>query len=341
MEKIGDDVKIGKGSALKLHEIKSITANRYVVTLREPFITSLRKVDRYPVARVRIELGSGAVGVGECVATPAIAGDSFDEIWQQLNMDEVKNLREIDGKVLDDLNLLPSTRAALDMACWDFESREFNCTVGTDVTIPIVPLSEISRIVKERMKAGFTAFKVKVQLESIDDLIRRISTIYGLIGSSSKLRIDPNQSWDLTYATVAARSLESEHLPIEYLEQPFKRSALDEHKSLSQITDIPLMADESCFSEKDLEKVISSNAFKYLNVKILKAGGVYPARRLAKLAQEAGLTVSIGLMMEGEQGVRAATYLAHEVNPEIIHDLDAAWWFEDSSIVYRGSTVRV
>jgi L-alanine-DL-glutamate epimerase-like enolase superfamily enzyme len=227
------------------------------------------------------------------------------------------------------------------MACWDFESREFNCTVGTDVTIPIAPLSEISRIVKERINAGFVAFKVKVQVESIDDLIRRISTIRGLIGSSSKLRIDPNQSWDLAYAAMATRSLELEQLPIEYLEQPLKRSALDEHKSLSQITSIPLMADESCFSEKDLEKIISSDAFKYLNVKILKAGGVYPARQLAKLAQEAGLTVSIGLMMEGEQGVRAATYLAHEVNPQIIHDLDAAWWFKDSSIIYRESTVRV
>ncbi|NCX76924.1 MAG: hypothetical protein EBX09_07830, partial [Actinobacteria bacterium] len=192
----------------------------------------------------------------------------------------------------------------------DFESREFNCTVGTDVTIPIVPLSEISRIVKERMKAGFTAFKVKVQLESIDDLIRRISTIYGLIGSSSKLRIDPNQSWDLTYATVAARSLESEHLPIEYLEQPFKRSALDEHKSLSQITDIPLMADESCFSEKDLEKVISSNAFKYLNVNILDV-----------------------IYAEGK-------YYVNSDNEFIIKDT-SNWWFEDSSIVYRGSTVRV
>jgi L-alanine-DL-glutamate epimerase-like enolase superfamily enzyme len=293
------------------------------------------------VAQVRIELESGAVGVGECVATPSIAGDSFEEISRQLNMHRVRNLKEIDGKVLDDLNLLPSTRAALDMACWDFQSRSFNCTVGTDVTIPIAPLSEISKIVKERINAGFVAFKVKVQVESIDDLIRRISTIHGLIGSSSKLRIDPNQSWDLAYAAMATRSLELEQLPIEYLEQPLKRSALDEHKSLSQITSIPLMADESCFSEKDLEKVISSDAFKYLNVKILKAGGVYPARQLAKLAQEAGLTVSIGLMMEGEQGVRAATYLAHEVNPEIIHDLDAAWWFEDSSIVYKESTVRV
>jgi L-alanine-DL-glutamate epimerase-like enolase superfamily enzyme len=301
----------------------------------------LRRVDNYPVIQVRIELESGRVGVGECVATPAIAGDSVEEIWRELNSDKVKNLKEIDQAVLDELNFLPSSRAALDMACWDLETGESNCAISTDVTIPIVPLSEIPRITEERIKAGFKAFKIKVEAEPIDELIRRISLIYELVGRTSKLRIDPNQSWSLDYAKSATKALEVKNLSIEYLEQPLKRDQLAEHRELSLNTSIPLMADESCFSERDLTKVVSSNAFKFVNVKILKAGGVFPAQRLAKLAKELGLTVSIGLMMEGEQGARAATHLAHEISPEIIHDLDAAWWFKGSSIVYQGSTVRV
>jgi L-alanine-DL-glutamate epimerase-like enolase superfamily enzyme len=326
---------------LKVHEIKSITTHQHQVSLREPFITSLRRVDNYPVIQVRIELESGRVGVGECVATPAIAGDSVEEIWRELNSDKAKNLKEIDQAVLDELNFLPSSRAALDMACWDLETGESNCAISTDVTIPIAPLSEIPRITEERIKAGFKAFKIKVEAEPIDELIRRISLIYELVGRTSKLRIDPNQSWSLDYAKSATKALEVNNLSIEYLEQPLKRDQLAEHRELSLTTSIPLMADESCFSERDLTKVVSSNAFKFVNVKILKAGGVFPAQRLAKLAKESGLTVSIGLMMEGEQGVRAATHLAHEISPEIIHDLDAAWWFKGSSILYQGSTVRV
>lgn len=326
---------------MKLHEIKSITAHQYLVSLREPFITSLRRVESYPVIQLRIELKSGKVGVGECVATPAIAGDSIDEIWRELNSDEVRNLKEIDQESLDELKILPSSRAALDMACWDFEERKLNCSVETDVTIPIAPLSEIRGITEDRIKAGFKVFKVKVEVEPIDELLGRISLISDLVGRSSKLRIDPNQSWSLDYAKTATKALEAENLSIEYLEQPLKRDHFAEHRELSLSTSIPLMADESCFSERDLLKVISSSAFKFLNVKILKAGGVFPARRLAKLAKESGLVVSIGMMMEGEHGVRAATHLAHEINPEIIHDLDAAWWFKDSSIIYRESTVRV
>jgi L-alanine-DL-glutamate epimerase-like enolase superfamily enzyme len=113
----------------------------------------LRRVDNYPVIQVRIELESGRVGVGECVATPAIAGDSVEEIWRELNSDKVKKLKEIDQAVLDELNFLPSSRAALDMACWDLETGESNCAISTDVTIPIAPLSEIPRITEERIKA--------------------------------------------------------------------------------------------------------------------------------------------------------------------------------------------
>lgn len=291
--------------------------------------------------QVRIELESGAFGIGECVATPAIAGDSLEGIWKELNSSKVRILQKIDQEVLDELNLLPSSRAALDMALWDFEEKQETCVVRTDVTIPIAPVSEIPRITKERIGAGFTAFKVKVVAEPIDELVRRISTISELIGSTSMLRIDPNQSWSLDYAKSAVKALEAEDLSIEYLEQPLGKNELLKHRELSLNTDIPLMADESCFSKEDLSRVILSNAFKYLNVKILKAGGISPARTLAKLAKEAGLTVSVGLMMEGEQGVRSATYLAHEINPEMTHDLDAAWWFQDSPIAYEGSTVRV
>ena len=100
------------------------------------------------------------------------------------------------------------------------------------------------------------------------------------------------------------------------------------------------MADESCFSLNDLEKILDIGAFTYLNVKILKAGGVIPALELANQAIGAGLKVSIGSMMEGVQGIKAAIYLAHQIAPTVTHDLDAAWWFDASPICYLGSNVH-
>jgi hypothetical protein len=39
-------------------------------------------------------------------------------------------------------------------------------------------------------------------------------------------------------------------------------------------------------------------------------------------------------MMEGAGGVIAAALLAASVAPDVVHDLDAAWWHRDSQLQY-------
>lgn len=319
--------------------IKSITVTEKSISLRAPFVTALRSVSSYPVIQLNVELMDGRVGVGECVATPQISGDSHEIILQQLNSPTVQGLREINPEIISMLDILPSAKAALDMALWDTEPHP-SCSVATDVTIPIAELADLKVIVQERVTAGFDTFKLKVKQVELSDLLRRIEIIREVAGQDTLIRIDPNQAWSLEYAISAAREIAKSGANIEYLEQPLAKADLLGHMALAQECNIPLMADESCFSQKDLEKVVATEAFKYLNVKILKAGGVMPALQLANQASNAGLKVSIGSMMEGVLGIRAAIYLAHEVAPQATHDLDAAWWFKDSPISYLGSIVH-
>ncbi len=53
------------------------TLGRHEVILREPFITALLTVERYPVITYTLTDQSGISGTGEAVATPAIVGDSL------------------------------------------------------------------------------------------------------------------------------------------------------------------------------------------------------------------------------------------------------------------------
>jgi L-alanine-DL-glutamate epimerase-like enolase superfamily enzyme len=318
--------------------IKSITVSQEMVQLKEPFVTALRRVSAYPVVRVRVELETGNVGVGECVATPQISGDSFEEIWQELNSKKVSDLSEFTPEAIAELDLLNSSKAALDMAWWNLESNQ-SCSVRTDVTIPIAQLNDLPKIISDRKKAGFTAFKLKVDQDSIFNLLRRVELIRESAGENILIRIDPNQAWQLDYAVRATQELAKTGANIDYLEQPLHRFDLPGHKALAKESSIPLMADESCFALDDLRKVIESEAFKFLNVKILKAGGVVPALQLARKAQDAGLKVSIGSMMEGDTGIRAAIHMAHLIEPDAIHDLDAAWWIKDSEIEYQAGMV--
>jgi L-alanine-DL-glutamate epimerase-like enolase superfamily enzyme len=323
---------------MKLHMIKSITVEEQVVDLKEPFITSLRHLHSYPIVQVVIEHESGEIGIGQCVATPQIAGDTHQQILNDLNSELVQGLKEISAEDILELPILPSSRAALDMALW-FIGSHAQRAVKTDVTIPISNLYDLRQIVRSRVDAGFQHFKLKVNQGSIKELLQRVDLIREVAGDNTPIRIDPNQAWSLEFAVDASRELEKSGAFIEYLEQPLSRSNLSGHKSLSQEIVIPLMADESCFSARELEGIVESQAFKYLNVKILKSGGIFPALSLIKEAQDAGLNISIGSMMEGEVGIRAAIYLAAETAPDAIHDLDAAWWFKESEIIYAEGTV--
>jgi L-alanine-DL-glutamate epimerase-like enolase superfamily enzyme len=319
--------------------IKSITVTEKSISLRAPFVTALRSVSAYPVIQVEIQFIDGRIGIGECVATPQISGDSHEGILQQLHSPAVQDLNEISPEIISKLEIFPSAKAALDMALWNTEIHP-SCSIATDVTIPIAELKDLREIVQERVNAGFDTFKLKVKEDELSDLLQRIEIIRELAGQAAIIRIDPNQAWSLEYAVLATREIAKSGANIEYLEQPLPKADLLGHTALAQECNIPLMADESCFSQEDLEKVVSTRAFKYLNVKILKAGGVVPALQIANQAINSGLKVSIGSMMEGVLGIRAAIYLAHQIAPETTHDLDAAWWFKESPINYQGSIVH-
>lgn len=319
--------------------IKSITVTEKFISLRAPFTTALRSISSYPVIQVQIELLNGRTGIGECVATPQISGDDHERILQQLRSPAVQSLREINSEIISGLDVFPSAQAALDIALWNLELQP-SCSVATDVTLPIAKLEDLREIVQERLNAGFDTFKLKVKQDEISNLLRQIDIVRELAGPAVTIRIDPNQAWGLKYAILAVKEIVKSGANIEYLEQPLPKEDLNGHAALAQECPIPLMADESCFSLNDLEKILDIGAFTYLNVKILKAGGVIPALELADQAISAGLKVSIGSMMEGVQGIKAAIYLAHQIAPMVTHDLDAAWWFDESPICYLGSNVH-
>ena len=50
---------------------------------------------------------------------------------------------------------------------------------------------------------------------------------------------------------------------IEYVEQPLSRKDFEFNLMLRDVTDIPLMADESLMGEEDIDRIINQRAFEY------------------------------------------------------------------------------
>lgn len=312
--------------------------------LRETFKTALREVVSLAIVRVTIN-GNFS---GDAVETRAITGDTLQKIQSDLQSVAASSLlgREFGNtesgfqSLIEPLNICRSAKAALDMAFTDLcgELNEGGA-VRTDVTVPITPLSELENVVHSRIIAGFTSFKIKLHDEPLALLIEKMKVIDSVTPTGAQLRVDPNQSWSSEGSIEFLSEMERSGIAIEYLEQPTTARDFDALAKVKEGTNTKIMADESCFTEADLLDLIHRGAIDIVNLKILKNAGVTPVLQMAALAKENGISVSIGSMMESELGVTYAARLARKIAPEYVHDLDAAWWLKESSLVYHDGFV--
>ena len=70
------------------------------------------------------------------------------------------------------------------------------------------------------------------------------------------------------------------------------------------------MADESVFSPADAMRIFQSRAADYVNIKLMKCGGLTNALRIASAAEVYGVECMIGCMLEAKIAVNAAVELA-------------------------------
>jgi L-alanine-DL-glutamate epimerase-like enolase superfamily enzyme len=330
---------------------------RHEVILREPFVTALRTVDRYPVITYTVSDDENVRGVGECVATPAIVGDSIDVIENDLKEIISPALSEIQAfeegvEILRSIDAASSSIAAADIALHSFFANKFGFSLGqflgskavtikSDVTIPIAEPEDLERILQDRISQGFSTFKIKLGAEDLKINLAKMKQISSLAGANTALRVDPNQAWDFEYSKSFLEELARANIEIEYLEQPVGRNRVKDLAALSALHLSPIMADESLFTLDDLDLLIKLKACSWVNIKLLKSGGIAPAKAIAERAIENSLKVSIGSMMEGSGGVMAAALLAASLAPEVVHDLDAAWWHKDSQVEYFGGELAL
>ena len=71
---------------------------------------------------------------------------------------------------------------------------------------------------------------------------------------------------------------------------------------------MPLFADESCVTEKDVEKCF--NHFHGINIKLTKCSGITPAIRMITKAKELGMKIMLGSMNESTIGTAAIVHLS-------------------------------
>lgn len=328
--------------------LSDLKFSKYKISLHSTFQTALRSVNDFEVYKLEISTSDERVGCGEVVATPAITGvsadqlerDIYDKLIPLLQNEKILSVEDTYHQIKEKLPLNPTARALGDLAVISLLKSFKTNAVKTDVTLPITEVVHISDLIEARVKDGFNVFKMKLGSASLTKNVEMVQRTFEYLPESASLRIDPNQAWSVDYSLQFLEKLDQLKIKLDYLEQPVNRFDFEGLAKIHENTDVPIMADESCFDIEDLERLISINAVDWVNIKILKSGGATPARKIAMRAKEAGLILSFGCMIESPLGVRAAMELAQEFEPLGVHDLDAAWWYPQSELVYSDGMVR-
>lgn len=307
--------------------VAEIRAYPVGIPLHDPLATSRKAYDRIDGVLVRITSDGGAQGWGEARESPHITGETRDSILALIQGRLGSALEGADpfdfagahARMAAAISRNTAAKSALDMALHDLAGQiagvPVSCLLGGAPRGPIVSSKAVSvgsaaRMVadaKRFVEAGFGTLKIKTGVDASTELAA-IAAIRDAVGGGVHLKLDANQGWSLPEAT---RFLEAaEPFCIQMVEQPLAASDLDGHAELRRRTSIPVMLDESVHSAQDGLRAIERKAADYVNIKLLKTGGLAPARDLAAVCAAAGVACQIGTF-DTSIGSAAAVHLVH------------------------------
>lgn len=213
----------------------------------------------------------------------------------------------------------PFLVCALDMACWDLFGKMKNKPLyelwntaweNVPVTDYTIGIDTIEKMVAKMKAKPWPVYKIKLGTQEDIEIVTALRN-----HTDAVLRVDANAAWTVTEAADKIPQLAA--LGVEFIEQPLARDDWEGMKILYDRSPLPLFADESCVSEKDVARC--HHHFHGINIKLTKCSGITPALRMIKEARSLGLQVMMGSMNESSIGSAAiANFL-----PQLDHvDMD-------------------
>jgi L-alanine-DL-glutamate epimerase-like enolase superfamily enzyme len=292
---------------LKLHA--------FDLPLRHTFTISRESLDVQPTLIVELE-HAGQRGFGEATAN-RYYGFTVERMASDLNA-----LRApIEAAAADDpvslwtklqpaLAANPFAHCALDQAAYDLWGKlqgqsvwrlwglstervpASNYTIGIDRTdVMVAKLAEFPDWPIYKIKLG-----TEHDLEIVGELRKHTSATF---------RVDANCGWSAEQTIANSGPLQA--LGVEFIEQPLPADRWEDMRRVRAESALPIIADESCIVEADVPRC--AGLFHGINIKLVKCGGLTPARRMIAKARELGLTVMVGCMTESSVGISAIAQL--------------------------------
>lgn len=299
------------------------------VPLKRPFITALHKINEINGLKVTVKLSDGQVGIGTATPNEKVTGDTLQSSADVIKQVIQPALLNKDFKNWNDILTIIQTcivhntaaKAAVEIALFNLKAKENGeslvnllgsekGTLRTDYTISIGTDSHMITEAKQLVKDGFNSLKIKLGDNPVNHDIRTIQKISSAVGPDIALRIDCNQAWNYKDTLKASRIWAQDNVNIDFIEQPVPKDDISDLTLLTTMSPYPIMADESAASYQDAINLIHKHACDYINIKLMKTGGLSEAIKINNLAQACGIKTMVGCMIEPVESIAAAAAFA-------------------------------
>jgi L-alanine-DL-glutamate epimerase-like enolase superfamily enzyme len=310
--------------------------------LRHTFTISRGSMDVQPTLIVELEQG-GYHGYGEATSNTfygvTIEGmiEALESVRPQIERTELEDPVELWDQLHQQLGDQPFAHCALDQAAhdlwgklrgqpvyrlWGLQLKNLpltNYTIGLDrIDVMIAKLQE---------RPDWPVFKIKLGSQQDDlEIIRQLRQ-----HTSAVFRVDANCGWTADQTIEYSRQLKQWN--VEFIEQPLPVEQWEAMRRVRAESALPVIADESCQVPSDVARC--QGAFDGVNIKLVKCGGLTPARRMIDQARQLGLHVMVGCMTESSVGISAIAQLLPLLD---YVDMDGALLLRED--IARGVTIE-
>ena len=202
----------------------------------------------------------------------------------------------------------PAARAVLDIAIHDALGKAFGVPVHKLIggrcqsKIPLewsVSFSnDVAMMIREAERA-VNELRIKVLClkaagpQGWRKDVENFAAVRRSVGDQIMIGVDPNTGWSRADAISAMNAMRS--MGLGYIEQPIDRHDLTGMAEIRALAEgIPIMADESLFTIQDAVALAKAQAVDVFCVKLYKVGGLFPARKIAAVAEGNNIQLNCG-----------------------------------------------
>ncbi len=307
-------------------KIKRFSIFRLAIPFSLPISHNLAQRQKSDALLIMAESEEGLKGYGEGTPRPYVTGEDLDSCIAAANMlcqgltsakvETMKDLESLlDEKASSDLaQANPSAFCAMELSLLDLWGRTCHKPLwrlfartpvqesfSYSAVIPMLGGPALDKLL-EAIK-GLKMHMVKVKVSGLAAGVDYVRHIRNTLGTQADIRVDANGAFS------AEQSLEflekTRDYNISAFEQPVPKDDLNGMKTVTELGNVPVLADESICTAMDIKYLVENRICSGFNIRLSKCKGFRNSLRFWRYAKQNGFICQMGCHV-GETAVLAA-----------------------------------